>query len=1001
MCAQFRFSVSVFSMRIFVRFLALGLGLCMPQSGLFGQATDQPIPATKAFDAPACSDTALGGLDIDFGVAIAHVPSPQRGNPEWKAIILDSTQPANLQPPKVLEGFVAPVANDETSSSQATSEVAEEDLPWTHYTHDFTFKVVPDTAYQGLLSSWARYPGSSFSNTSNLPMFEFNLVCSSVGGSVNGTSTAATCTVPPETCPDGTMGTTCQHTDMEVEWDSASLMDEHEGFQRDWGAVPEFVWPTVNDRVWVSGRWIFDCGHPGTPSADANGTRYVKFSTEVHPPRAIVTYRLNHESLDSYPVSRTSAPNFPFPQSYLPVTGAPVDPATLPQGVPNSGPTNVPVTEADIFVSVNGGAASDICSITSAPCSGHTGPIIPANDRNYVFDIYPPITDYGFPETNGTFKVFPPTPDASLQWRVVDHSTELPLRACGTADGSGCVTVDPIICLVDSSTKPPDQTETSCPTLNGRPTRLRVILPFCGTNSTAQSPGGCTNTTNPNYFAKSILVGWDDVPDPAGHATPTVRTFQVRLHDLTVKDNGSGSFTNSDWRVFVNVGGQYRYMSRIFDAKGDGTSVCNGADPLPNNGNNDCYLFEGTPWTVSVEDGTPIHVAVGGFIARGVEDPDSSLYMCRNADLNGGCNAPQDFDPLDNPFRAFAFSNDDRIGTYEFDLKAPSYIAPNPFTTAQFGCSVISITGCSLRYQVAFNVQETPAATAPLSGAVGIGTPNFGQFVSSATPLTLTTASADAEGFQYRSYLQGGTLPTYPFLPPQPYPVHWTHADLSAGSQSVPVGLSGADGPYFLQYSAESFGQLLEPRHTATLTLDNTPPVISIGQPQATAYPHSAMLTLSYSVDDGTGSGVASFRPTMDGATTLPGPLGLQSGQVINLLMELTLGAHTFSIIATDNVNNTGTTSVTFTIIVTPDSIKGDVSQFLGAGKIKNNGEANSLLAKLNAAANARAAGNCATANNIYQAFINELNAQSGKGVDAVAAAIMIGDAQYLMAHCP
>jgi hypothetical protein len=33
------------------------------------------------------------------------------------------------------------------------------------------------------------------------------------------------------------------------------------------------------------------------------------------------------------------------------------------------------------------------------------------------------------------------------------------------------------------------------------------------------------------------------------------------------------------------------------------------------------------------------------------------------------------------------------------------------------------------------------------------------------------------------------------------------------------------------------------------------------------------------------------------------------------------------------------------------------------------------LLAKLNAAANARAAGNGAVANNTYQAFIDELNA--------------------------
>jgi hypothetical protein len=70
-------------------------------------------------------------------------------------------------------------------------------------------------------------------------------------------------------------------------------------------------------------------------------------------------------------------------------------------------------------------------------------------------------------------------------------------------------------------------------------------------------------------------------------------------------------------------------------------------------------------------------------------------------------------------------------------------------------------------------------------------------------------------------------------------------------------------------------------------------------------------------------------------------------------------------------------------------------------GGIKNAGEANALLAKLNAAAKARAARNCTTAKNIYQAFISELQAQSGKDVDAVAAAIMIADAQYLIAHCP
>jgi hypothetical protein len=88
-------------------------------------------------------------------------------------------------------------------------------------------------------------------------------------------------------------------------------------------------------------------------------------------------------------------------------------------------------------------------------------------------------------------------------------------------------------------------------------------------------------------------------------------------------------------------------------------------------------------------------------------------------------------------------------------------------------------------------------------------------------------------------------------------------------------------------------------------------------------------------------------------------------------------------------------------LTITPVTIKGDVTQFLQSGAIKNVGLASSLLSKLTAAAAARAAGKCSTAANIYEAFINELNAQSGKGFDINAAAILITDAQFLIAHCP
>jgi len=115
----------------------------------------------------------------------------------------------------------------------------------------------------------------------------------------------------------------------------------------------------------------------------------------------------------------------------------------------------------------------------------------------------------------------------------------------------------------------------------------------------------------------------------------------------------------------------------------------------------------------------------------------------------------------------------------------------------------------------------------------------------------------------------------------------------------------------------------------------------------------------------------------------------------------MTSGDHTFTVTAVDNVGGTNSASVTFSIIVTAASIQTDVTQFLQSGDIKSAGEANSLLSKLVAAAAKRAAGKCSTAANIYQLFIEELQAQSGKGVSVTAAAIMIADAQYLITHCP
>jgi hypothetical protein len=182
--------------------------------------------------------------------------------------------------------------------------------------------------------------------------------------------------------------------------------------------------------------------------------------------------------------------------------------------------------------------------------------------------------------------------------------------------------------------------------------------------------------------------------------------------------------------------------------------------------------------------------------------------------------------------------------------------------------------------------------------------------------------------------------------------------------------------------------------------VDKTPPTLAIAQPAATTYPHSGTLTLNYSAPTDAESGVKSVTVTLDGKTTTGGH-GLASGQAINLLTELTVGNHTFTVMAVDNAGNTASPSVTFSIVVTPASLIADLQYFLSTGDITFKNEANSLLQKLNAAAAYRAAGDCKHANDVYQSFINELNAQSGKTVSAASAAIMIADAQYLIAHCP
>lgn len=292
-------------------------------------------------------------------------------------------------------------------------------------------------------------------------------------------------------------------------------------------------------------------------------------------------------------------------------------------------------------------------------------------------------------------------------------------------------------------------------------------------------------------------------------------------------------------------------------------------------------------------------------------------------------------------------------------------------------------------YLVAPYWSNNPPGCAPFvpRTTLQFGTPRSGEFISSATTMTISAVDGGSgqgvASISWRVFPDGTTPPAF-------------------ATQSPPVvfTVSGADGGYTVEMSATGNNGMVEVVHSSHLILDNTAPVITIVEPTATEYTHSEVLTLDYSATDGAGSGVGLLAATLDGASTLAGH-GLDDGQAILLLLELPLGDHTFVVNSEDRVDNASMQSVTFSIIVTAESIKEAVDILLDAGLIKDPGTATALLAKLDAAADARARGRCAQAASLYEAFINLVESQTPAHIDPTAAAILIADAQYLITHCP
>jgi 2',3'-cyclic-nucleotide 2'-phosphodiesterase (5'-nucleotidase family) len=218
----------------------------------------------------------------------------------------------------------------------------------------------------------------------------------------------------------------------------------------------------------------------------------------------------------------------------------------------------------------------------------------------------------------------------------------------------------------------------------------------------------------------------------------------------------------------------------------------------------------------------------------------------------------------------------------------------------------------------------------------------------------------------------------------------------NGGVSLWPLNQIVADTQYYVRDAVidyVTFKGIVSPAIEGRLSFitDTTAPTITINSPLAQAYLHPNFLTLDFSAVDVGPAGLKKVWADLDGTP-------VTSGQVIDL-HPLALGNHTLTANAMDKAYNSSMQSVTFSVTATVQSLKASVTRFFTEGKITKADIRNSLLDKLNSAQTALNQGDVKAAKNALQAFINAVNAQSGKAITKSAANLLITDAKWVIAN--
>ncbi len=272
---------------------ALIAALCLlaftPPIGTPHRSSEAQVPAR-----PACTMT----VSVLHGLKKVSQEEGERLFPEWlevgrplPAYGTVEHEPASLV---ILEGEVAG-----WRGADEAPYLAHEDVPTSHYTHDFNFDVKPDAAYRNLLGISVKAPcaderAALLAQLKKAGIYErvhrlfrgppINPVLVKSVGELRARLASPQC--------QAAAGEEQQKT-IEVEWESglgqanpgngcaaANQRGESCGFFSAGHKRHDklWMWPTAGDHVHVEGLWSWDRGHPPA-------------RTEIHPPRLVAVRR--------------------------------------------------------------------------------------------------------------------------------------------------------------------------------------------------------------------------------------------------------------------------------------------------------------------------------------------------------------------------------------------------------------------------------------------------------------------------------------------------------------------------------------------------------------------------------------------------------------------------------------------------------------------------------------------------------------------------------------